>query len=357
MHALENELDGWIAEAIGQAIGTAKPHIMNTRERKNAAEGQRHAGRALGRAQKKAKSMQRWEKWADEIFLTYSWNERKDHCVLAFSETYSVTGRLTDGYKFGARAARVCEKTAWSWITAFEANEGFHDLPEWGKHSPVPFVLDDEDIKAKCIDWINAHEPRRGRAGFTALQFCVFLVGDTRLDPPTTGIFSDILEERGQKTITERTANTYLHRLGRRYDWLKPGTFSDKHEDFQDDRIHRYLPKEQAYFDQGPNFFRDSNGEWHSIESAARHGCREAPDWHLCHLVEHSRHYHMSTSVTPSFVLSFSRLSSSYNRVLEVEGALWSHRVGIVANASLFGSNSACTSLSRRRISYVLPQR
>ena len=161
----------------------------------------------------------------------------------------------------------MCKKTAWSWITAFEANEGFHDLPEWGKHSPVPFILDDEDIKAKCIDWINAHELRRGRAGFTAPQFCVFLVGDTRLDPPTTGILSDILEEQGRKTITERTANTYLHRLGRRYDWLKPGTFSDRHEDFQDDRIHRYLPKEQAYFDQGPNFFRDSNGEWHSIES------------------------------------------------------------------------------------------
>jgi hypothetical protein len=118
--ALENELDDWIAEAIGQAIGTTytKPRIMNKRERKNAAEGQRHADRAKGRAQKKAKSMQRWEKWADAIFLTYSWNERKDHCVLAFSETYSVTGRLTDGYKFGARAARVCEKTAWSWTHA-----------------------------------------------------------------------------------------------------------------------------------------------------------------------------------------------------------------------------------------------
>ena len=81
--ALENELDDWIAEAIGQAIGTTytKPRIMNKRERKNAAEGQRHADRAKGRAQKKAKSMQRWEKWADAIFLTYSWNERKDHCV------------------------------------------------------------------------------------------------------------------------------------------------------------------------------------------------------------------------------------------------------------------------------------
>ena len=207
-----------------------------------------------------------WQDWADSIFLTYSWQQRKDRCVLAFTEVYASTGKLTAGYAAGGRAGRVCEKTAWSWVTSFEANEGFHDLPEWGKHSCVPHILDEQDIKAQCLDWINLHEPRRGRAGFTALQFCIFLVGDKRAEPPSSGILSDILEDREQGTLSERTANTYLHRLGRNYDWLRPGTFSDKHEDFQDDRNDRFLPKEEWYHKQGPNFFEDKDGSWHSID-------------------------------------------------------------------------------------------
>ena len=266
LDALEEELEDWIEEAVNETI-SGGPRIVGRHLKKNLADKERHVLRNEARANKKAKHIARWQAWGDSIFLTYSWNQRKDRCILAFTEAYSLTGKLTEGYNSGAKAARVCEKTAWSWITAFEANEGFHDLLEWGKHSSVPHILDDEDIKAQCLDWINLHEPRRGRAGFTALQFCIFLVGDQRQDPPTAGILTDILFEQERKTICERTANSYLHRLGRHYDWLKPGTFSDRHEDFTGDRNDRFLPKEQWYFDHGPNFFHDTNGEWHSIES------------------------------------------------------------------------------------------
>jgi hypothetical protein len=225
-----------------------------------------NAARASERADKKAKTTDRFLVWADALFLTYSWNARKDRCIIAFSETFAQTGSMQKGYTAGSRSARVCERTAWSWVHDFNANEGFHSENMWGEHPKVPCVLDDEDIKAQCYDWINAHEPRRGRAGFTALHFAIFLVGDQRMSPPSTGILTDILEKAERSAITERTANSYLHRLGRHYDWLQPGTFSDKHEDFADDRLTRFLPKEQWYFDHGPNFFEDADGKWHSVD-------------------------------------------------------------------------------------------
>ena len=251
--------------SVTSSVRSSVPSIPSARSMNK----EKNAVRTAERAAKKARVQATWQGWADAIYLTYSWDARKDRCIIGFAEVFAVTGRLTDGYSAGARSGRVCERTAWSWVHDYYSNEGFHSESLWGRHTKVAHLLDDEDIKAQCIDWINAHEPRRARAGFTALQFCIFLVGDQRLKPPNipTGILTDILEQREQKAITERTANAYLHRLGRHYDWLKPGTFSDKHEDFQDDRTGRYLPQEQKYYDSGPNFFQDADGAWHSVDT------------------------------------------------------------------------------------------
>jgi hypothetical protein len=74
------------------------------------------------------------------------------------------------------------------------------------------------------------------------------------------------LEDREQAALSEQTSNTYLHKLDRNYDWLRPGTFSDKHEDFQDDRNDHFLPKEEWCREQGPNFLEDKDDSWHKID-------------------------------------------------------------------------------------------
>ena len=66
--------------------------------------------------------------------------------------------------------------------------------------------------------------------------------------------------------ITERTASTYLHMLGADYRSLKRGTFSNKHEDFAEDRVKRFLPMESDFFRRGPSWWQDAAGDWHSTD-------------------------------------------------------------------------------------------
>ena len=120
-----------------------------------------------------------------------------------------------------------------------------------------------------CKAWIANHSPKKGEPNFTALDFLHWLIGDNRMDPPTTGYLNSgerAISNCDASAITERTANSYLHRLGADYKALKRGTFSDRHEDFADDRMHRYLSMEADFFQRGPNFWQDSSGEWQSVD-------------------------------------------------------------------------------------------
>ena len=134
-------------------------------------------------------------------------------------------------------------------------------------------MLTAEDVQLECQSWIAKHSPKKGEPNFTALDFKHYLIGDSRLDPATTGYLNSPgpngeppICNCDQSAITERTANAYLHWLGADYRALKRGTFSDHHEDFAEDRVSRFLPKEAEVFSRGPNFWQDANGEWKSVD-------------------------------------------------------------------------------------------
>ena len=109
---------------------------------------------------------------------------------------------------------------------------------------------------------------KKGEPNFTALDFKIYLIGDERLSPPSTGLLNSLgpkgerpISDCDASAITDRTAATYLHRLGADYAVLRRGTFSDRNEDFAGDRVERFLPDEARIFAAGPNFFEDATGK------------------------------------------------------------------------------------------------
>ena len=118
---------------------------------------------------------------------------------MSFSESFKQTRSLEKGYGAGAHAAHVCKRTAFTWVKEYDANDGFFSLSQWGRHVKVPWKLADEDVQAKCRDWIYQHAPKPGVPNFTALDFMHYLVGDKRLKPKRT---YGILNSKGPKGET-----------------------------------------------------------------------------------------------------------------------------------------------------------
>lgn len=249
-------------------------NLSDVRKRKQARK-EEHEPVAAARAAAKDASIVQWTAAADKAIAELSWRQKKDLALIKFAAVYEESRSKMEAYRVAAAepSIDVTAQTVSNWMADYDANDGFFSKSMWGKNASVPWLLVDEDIQLDCKAWIANHSPKKGVPNFTALDFLHWLIGDNRMNPPTTGYLNSVgpngeraISNCDASAITERTANSYLHRLGAEYRALKRGTFSDRHEDFADDRVDRYLPMEADFFQRGPNFWQDSNGEWQSVD-------------------------------------------------------------------------------------------
>jgi hypothetical protein len=62
-------------------------------------------------------------KLGDALFLDKSQLDRKEDAFLAYASEFSSSGIMLDGYSAAATAARVCDKTAATWVKDYLRNE------------------------------------------------------------------------------------------------------------------------------------------------------------------------------------------------------------------------------------------
>jgi len=110
---------------------------------------------------------------------------------------------------------QVTGRTIQNWARTF-ADTGKVPTENRGTHQKTASMIDDEDILAKCVDWLRGQKPSKR----TPQHFQAYLV-DTVL-PLATGAIS--------ATVSESTARRWMLRVGYKYGAWSKDVYVDGHE-------------------------------------------------------------------------------------------------------------------------------
>ena len=113
------------------------------------------------------------------------------------------------------------EKTIRSWRNDFYANHGEFSESNQGKHSR-PYVLDDDECRAKALCWLREHALSKGQPVMTSARFAHW-VNNNLL--PNVHLLPGF-----PRNITPRTASKWLHHLGFHPTPYRKGVYVDGHE-------------------------------------------------------------------------------------------------------------------------------
>lgn len=99
---------------------------------------------------------------AMELFLEFSWRQRKSIAISTFASSRNAGHSKTDAYVHAALAARVGWRTAHDWVHRWRRDEGALFESSWGKNKKVPHYFQDEEVILKSTKWWQSHRPRKG---------------------------------------------------------------------------------------------------------------------------------------------------------------------------------------------------
>lgn len=219
--AADSEVVKLLDELLRAEVLVAYPNQKENGQRKDKRQRRaRHAPVAQARGKAKDADISKWLQLSQSLHAEMSWRNKKKLVVMKFGREYAATRKRGGAYEAAAKDVSVTARTVKKWVYDYEANDGFFTESLWGKHASVPWLLCDEDVQSDCRDWIHSHSPKKGEPNFTALGFLIFLIGDKRLNPPTTGLLNSPgpngerpISNCDASAITDRTATTYLLRL------------------------------------------------------------------------------------------------------------------------------------------------
>jgi hypothetical protein len=157
-----------------------------------------------------------------------------------------------------------------------------------GRH--VTWLLSDEHLASKAHKWIGQHAEKKGGANMQVRDFCQYLSGTWDEDAgewSEKGLLSDVLEAQGKHGLSERTALTYLHRLGYSYDLASKNVYCDGHdrEDVVKFRNETYLPQMREMQRRGyywvPESWLEKAENWPSAQAHAEWVAGGKPEVHI----------------------------------------------------------------------------
>lgn len=204
---------------------------------------------AAARAKERAERIEALVRQGDEVFIQFSWEDRKNIALSTFTQAISTGCSKMEAYERAAFAARVSSRTAQSWLAQWHANEGAWSESLWGAHSKWVSVFTDERIKQKSLKWWLGHAPKKGEPNTRIADFQVYLNGTSS----ATGLLERELGNLSKPCLASCTK--FAHALGFSKQSLKKGSFNDAHEsDYNvNDRNTRFLPEYFRYYSLSPH--------------------------------------------------------------------------------------------------------
>lgn len=127
-----------------------------------AAERARKKMRAQGRAERARRKLQVLVEKADEVFIEFSWLQRKQWAITTFVQALEDGYPRMFAYEIASVAARVDIATVRRYVKDWLSNDGFFTSANWGAHDYVPTFLRDEDIAEACREWWRDRAPKKG---------------------------------------------------------------------------------------------------------------------------------------------------------------------------------------------------
>ena len=235
-----------------------------------------HAKRFEARLEAQAQVIRAELDTSADLFLEFSWRQRRGIAVSAFAHARASGTSKTDAYKIAALASRVTWQTVHEWVKAWRNNDGVLQPCNWGCHSKVPHYFNDAEVKLKAAKWWRSHQPKQGEAPVSVIgaltaalagdknprlgDFVAYLVGTERNG--WVGLLSPLLPDAKNKVSVE-SARRFTISLGFEYQELRKGSFNDKHEDEVNhaDRVQRFVPEYQEFWKQGPYQIKTGDGQ------------------------------------------------------------------------------------------------
>lgn len=141
---------------------------------------QQHRARHKQRAERRAVAQQQVaaseHETSDELFLEFSWRQRRSIAVAAYSQARHCKFSKTEALKIAAISSRCSWRSVHEWVTKWRKSEGALDVCRWGTNRKVPAYFQDEEIKLKAARWWRSRQPKQGnRVRLTHLTvFCSF---------------------------------------------------------------------------------------------------------------------------------------------------------------------------------------
>jgi hypothetical protein len=193
----------------------------------------------------------------DEVFLEFSWEDRKKIALSSFTRALGEEKSTAEAHELAAFAARVSVRTSNRWIADWKANEGAWSESTWGRHSKWLSIFTDDEVRLKSLKWWMKQKPKKGERNARVADFQLFLNGDKN----ALGLLDRIFGEDCRKTCYASCLR-FTHALGFNKVSLKKGSFNDAHENESNvaDRNARFLPQYFKYYQLSPHTTR-VNGE------------------------------------------------------------------------------------------------
>ena len=106
---------------------------------------------------------------ADEIFVQFSWRQRKEMAISAFAKAMECKYSTLAFYLIASFAARVAERTIRDWIKGWKIDEDGVFACDYGTNC-ARSNLDEPDVKDLAAKWWMDNAPRKGEP-FILLNF------------------------------------------------------------------------------------------------------------------------------------------------------------------------------------------
>ena len=99
---------------------------------------------------------------SDELFLEFSWRQRRSIAVSAYAQARVVGESKTEALRIAAIASRASWIAVHKWVTSWRKGEGVLDACRWGHNSKAPSYFQDAEVKLKAAKWWRSRQPKQG---------------------------------------------------------------------------------------------------------------------------------------------------------------------------------------------------
>ena len=150
--------ESWETEAPSVPVSRSDKERERRQAFKTAAS---HVNRARVIAERQAAEVAELVSKSDEIFVKFSWRERKELAISSFAKARSCGYSKMTAYLVASFGARVSQTTVRIWIKAWQhGDDGFFSCNK-GTNT-VRSNLSEPDVMALATQWWLDHAPRKG---------------------------------------------------------------------------------------------------------------------------------------------------------------------------------------------------